>query len=143
MYNLSALSRNDIKKIEDYWVEIDEYRKKLQYREWELLHKHRETDENIGGGKSNRTSDTTFVKATALVEDKKYNNLKSIVDGIDRLYRDLDKDSKTIVDMRYWDKENNFFEWEEIADQLFMSRNKVLRKRNALIDKTAEVIGFV
>ena len=140
---MSTLSRNDIKKIEDYWINIKEYKKKLQYREWELLHKHQMPDENIGGGRSNRTSDTTFVKATALVEDRKYQSLRAIVEGIEKLYEELDVDSKTIVDMRYWDNGSNFYEWEEIADNLYISRSKVLRKRNALLDKTADVIGFV
>lgn len=140
---MSALSRTDIKKLEDYWIKYEEYKKRMQFREWEIMNPHREQDENIGGGKSNRTSDTTFVKAAALVEDKKYNNFKAIVDGIANLYAQLDDDQKKIVDMRYWDKESNCYEWEDIADELFMSRNKVLRKRNLLLDKTAEVTGFV
>jgi len=45
--------------------------------------------------------------------------------------------------MRYWDEENNCYEWEEIADRLNMSRSKVLRLRNGLLDDMADKIGWV
>ena len=135
-------SRQDIQKLEDYWINLEEYKKQLKYREWELLNPHQAEDTNIGGGKSNRISNTTEQKALTLSEDKLYQNLKQIVNVIEELYRELDNDSKTIVDMRYWCK-NDFFEWEDIADRLFMSRHKVLRKRNLLINETAKRIGWV
>ena len=134
---LTTLSRLEIQQIERYWITHEENRKQLRYMEWELLNPHNETDTNIGGGKSNKISNPTERKAIILAENKKYSNLKSIVEGIDKLYTGLDDDLKTIVDMRYC------YEWEDIADKLYMSRRKVLRKRNVLIDKTAEVIGFI
>ena len=117
-------------------------KKDLKFREWELLHQHKEQDENIGGGKSSNTSDTTFMKANALVEDKVYNNLKNIVETIEKLYPQLDDIQKKIVELRYWDKEG-CWEWEDIAAELNISRNKALNKRNALIDKTAEKLGWI
>ncbi len=44
--------------------------------------------------------------------------------------------------MRYWDTEKNCYEWEDIADRLYMSCNKVLRKRNAVIDETAKRLAW-
>lgn len=52
------------------------------------------------------------------------------------LYRELDED------MLYGDKDG-YYEWEDIADKLYMSQHKVLCKRNILIDKTAERLGGV
>lgn len=37
---MPTLSRSDIQTIERYWIELEQYRKKLKYREWELLHPH-------------------------------------------------------------------------------------------------------
>lgn len=136
-----ALTRTDIKKIEEYWINHEQNKKQMKYREWELLHPYQE-EERIGGISSGRISNTTQQKAMVLLDDKLYQNLKHIVDEIDKLYVDLDEDSKTIVKMRYWCK-NDFYEWEDIADKLFMSRHKVLRKRNILIDETAKRIGWV
>ena len=137
------LSRHDIQKLEDYWINLHQYKKDLKYREWELLNAYQEADTNIGGGKANRISDTTGNKAIVLAEDMKYQNLKRIVHTIECMYKELDHDQKTIVDMRYWDKNKEAYEWQHIADELYMSVQRVLRKRNMLIDETANRLGFV
>jgi len=66
---MSKLSRHDIQKLEDYWINLNEYKKQLQFREWELLNPYKETDTNIGGGRSNGISNTTGRRATILAED--------------------------------------------------------------------------
>ncbi|WP_409370325.1 transcriptional regulator [Lysinibacillus sp. 38-6] len=138
---MTSLSRSEVQTIEKYWIDYEVYKKKLKYREWELLHPHNEQGELVGG-RSNTISDTTAKKATVLANDAYYQNLKRIIKTVEDLYRDLDDDMRTIVDMRYWDKDG-CYEWEDIADKLYISRHKVLRKRNILIDKTAERIGWV
>lgn len=140
--NMSKFNDADLKKIEGYWIQLEKLKKDLKFREWELLHQYKEEDKNIGGGKSSNTSDTTFMKANALVEDKVYQNLKNIVETIEKLYPQLDDIQKKIVELRYWDKEG-CWEWEDIAAELYISRNKALNKRNALIDKTAERLGWI
>lgn len=139
---MTTLSRLDIQKIEKYWINHDLNKKQLRYLEWELLNPHNPEDMNITV-KSNKIGNITQSKAIILAEDKKYQNLQHIVKSIDSFYKELDDDLKTIVDMRYWDKEGNCYEWEDIADTLYMSRNKVLRKRNLLIAETAKRIGWV
>lgn len=136
------LSRHDIQKLEDYWINLQQYKKDLQFREWELLNAYQEADTNIGGGKANRVSDTTGNKAVALAEDELYRNLQRIISGIERLYATLNDDEKTIVDMRYRTK-RGYNEWEDIAYELGYSRRKVLKIRDNLIDRTALEIKFV
>ncbi|MFM9535710.1 transcriptional regulator [Lysinibacillus sp. IITD104] len=138
---MPTLSRSDIQTIERYWIELEQNKKKLKYREWELLHPHNEGGEMVGG-RSNAISDTTAKKAMLLANDDYYQNLKRIIKTVEDLYNELDEDMRTIVDMRYWDTDG-CYEWEDIADKLYISRHKVLRKRNILIDKTAERIGWV
>ncbi|MFJ7697076.1 hypothetical protein [Lysinibacillus fusiformis] len=79
---------------------------------------HKETDINIG--KYNRISDTTGNKAIILVEDKNYQHLKNVITTLEQLYKELDHDQKTIVDMRYIDKQEAY-EWQHVADKLYMS----------------------
>ena len=138
-----VLSRTDIQKLEEFWANHNDNKKQLKFREWELLNPSQEVDENIGGSSSGYISNPTERNAIRLLEDKLYQNLKLIVRTVEMMYVELDADTKTIVDMRYWDKENACYEWEEIADKLFISRSKVLRKRNNLIDETAQRIGWV
>lgn len=138
---MSKLSAVQNKTIEEYWSGLDDLKKQLRYREWELLNAYQETDTNIGGGKANRISDTTGNKAIILAEDKNYQHLKNIITTLEQLYKELDHDQKTIVDMRYFDK-RECYEWQHIADELYMSVQRVLRKRNMLIDETARRLGW-
>lgn len=138
---MPTLSRSEIQNIEKYWIEYEQYKKKLKYREWELLNPHNEQGELVGG-RSNTISDTTAKKAMVLANDAYYQNLKRIIKTVEDLYSELDEDMRTIVNMRYWDKDG-CYEWEDISDKLYISRHKVLRKRNILIDKTAERVGWV
>lgn len=139
---MAEISKVTLKKIEDYFINYEENKKKLYYRELELLHPYREQDQNIGGGKSNRTSDTTMMKAAALAEDARYSHLKQVTTVVEEVYRELDDDQKTIVEMRYFDKDE-CYEWADIADKLYMSVQRVLRKRNRIIDKTAKKLGWL
>lgn len=135
------LSVEENKLIEKYWYEIDEYKRKLKFREWELF-ENTERDENIGGGKSNTIGNPTAAKAMKLLQDEKYQHYKRIIDSVMSVYADLDKEMQTIVHMRYWDK-YDVNEWEDIATSLYMSRSKVLRKRNLILDRTAEKLGWL
>ena len=128
------------KTIEEFWSGLDELRKQLKFREWELLNPHQE--HVMVGSRSGKVSDTTGNRAMLLAVDKNYKHLQNIVSSIEKVYSALDDDMQTIVNMRYWDKEG-VFEWEDIADKLYISRSKVLRKRNLLIDKTAERLGWM
>ena len=138
---MKKLSDAQAKLIEEYWTEIDEYRKKLKFREWELTENH-STDTNIGGGKANTISDPTAQRAILLANDERYQNYQRIIKAIDGLYPQLDDDQKTIVQMRYWDKQE-CYEWQHIADKLYMSVQRVLRKRNNLVDETAKRLGWI
>lgn len=139
---MSKITPAQNKTIEEYWSNLDSLKQQLRYREWELLNAHKETDENIGGGKANRISDTTGNKAIILAEDKNYQHLKNIIVTLEQLYKELDHDQKTIVNMRYFDKKE-CYEWSHVADKLYMSVQRVLRKRNMLIDETAKRLGWL
>lgn len=139
---MNKLSPGQNKTIEEFWIYHNENKRLLHFRELELMNPCHEADGNIGGGKANHISNPTERKAIVLSEDERYQHLKKTIDAIEGLYKELDDDLKTIVHMRYWDKEG-CYEWEDVADKLYMSRNKVLRKRNVLIDKTAERMGWL
>lgn len=113
---MTKLSKIDIQKIEEYWKGHEANKQKLKSLEQDSL---------------------------ATVDEMLYSNLKNITQSIDLLFPTLDEDLQTIVNMRYWDINNNCYEWEEIADTLFISRYKAMRKRDVLIDKTASLIGWI
>lgn len=137
---MKKLTRYDIQTLERYWTEYHDNKKKLKFREWELLNPGGQ--EELVGGRSSGISDSTGRKAGILLSDALYQNLQRIIKAVEVLYNNLDEEMQTIVDMRYWSGEV-VYEWEDIADELRISRNKVLRYRNILIDKTAEKVGWV
>lgn len=139
---MKSLNQIDIKKLEEYWIKHDENKKMLQFREWELT-ENPEQDDNLGASSTRVVTKPTEQLAILLLNDVLYQNLQTIVKSVERLYKWADPDVKTIVDMRYWDIDRNCFEWEEVADRLNLSRSKVLRLRNSLLDDTAELIGWV
>lgn len=135
------LSRHDIQKLEDYWFNLNNYKKELRHRELDLLNPVSDEGE-IVGGRTNKISDTTGNKAIILAEDELYQNLKRIVTGIEKISRNLTEDEQVIVDMRYRSPKG-MNEWEDIVYELGYSRRKVLAIRNNLMDKTVEEIKYV
>jgi len=136
------LSKHEIQKLEDYWINLNEYKIKLRHRERDLLEAWQETDVNTGGGKGAHISDTTGNKACILADDLMYQNLKRIVHTIEAMLKELDEDQEVIVNMKYLSNKEAY-EWQHIADELGMSVQRVLRKRNNLIDETAKRLGWV
>lgn len=141
---MRTLNRHDIKKLEEHWINHNENIKRLKYREWELMSKNSD-DENSGGGSNSvrQVSKPTEQLAVKLSEDKLYQNLLTITKVVSKLYEDLDEDAKTIVNRRYWCSGRDFLEWEDMAFELGMTRYKVLKIRNDLLDDTARLIGYV
>ena len=141
---MRILNRHDIKKLEEHWINHNENIKRLKYREWELMSKNSD-DQNSGGGSNSvrQISKPTEQLAVKLMEDKLYQNLTTIIKVVEKLYKELDEDTEAIVNMRYWCNSRDFMEWEDIAFELGMTRSKVLRMRNSLLDETARLIGYV
>lgn len=136
------LSKHEIQKLEDYWINIDDYKLQLRHRERDLLEAWTESDTNQGGSRSGNISDITGNKAVILADDLMYQNLKRIVHTVETMYQELDDEQKVIVDMKYFAK-REAYEWQHVADALDMSVQRVLRKRNNIIDETAKRLGWV
>ncbi|EON73955.1 YozE family protein [Lysinibacillus sphaericus] len=114
------LEKFEIEVLESYWTNFKENKKRVQHRELELS----QSGENPA-------------------EDAFIQRYTTITKAIEQIYSELDEDLKTIVDMRYWNRSGMSEDWLIIADCLYMSRSKVLKKRKWLIEKTAESIYWV
>lgn len=114
------LEKYEIEVIENYWIDIEEIKKRVKHREYEVLQSGENPAENA------------FIERHT-----------TIINGIEQLYSELDEDLKTIVDMRYWNPSGISEDWLIISDRLYMSKSQVLKKRKWLIEKTAERIYWV
>lgn len=137
---MSKLSTVQNKTIEEYWYNINEYKRQLRFREFELLNPYNEFE--MVGGRSGKITDTTGSRAMLLVEDKKYQHIQSIIKAVESVYKQSDDNMKKLIHMRYWFDEIQD-EWDDIAANLYVSRRTALSMRNLLIDKTAERLGWL
>jgi len=136
-----AIERYDIKKLEDYIKNIKQYRKQLRFREYELLENHETI--NPDGGKSNLPGRPVEQEVLVKYKDNKYNSLYNIVRGVDKLLDELEDETLEMIRLRYWDCPIDCNQWEQIADRFHVSKTTILRKRNAMLIKLADYIGYV
>ena len=134
------IAPNDLGKMEQYWEGHKANKRLMKLREIELLHPHLLAEENTGI-RSGAISKPTENKAMILTEDAYYCNLKRIVTTVEDLYEQADEDTKKIIHLRYWSED--YYDWETIADKVYMSRFAALQKRKTLMVKTMEKIGWV
>lgn len=143
------LSKPDLKKIEEYWKNLNAMKGQLSYRRYELLYQPQ--DMNIGGGKSNLITSPIEREVVKLHEDELYANLSKTITAIEDIYRSATDEQQEIVQYRYWDKDYLIYEWEDIAHELTKQRKddkivsvySVLRLRRKLMEETAKRIGFI
>lgn len=136
-----TIERHDIKKLEDYIKNIERYRRELKVREYELLENHE--PENVGAGKSNISNNPIERESIKKLSDNRYNNLRNIVKGVDKLIYESDEDTQDLMRLRYWECPIGCYEWEDIADYFGTSKTSILRRRDAMINRLAEFIGYV
>lgn len=137
---MQTLERHDIKKLEGYIKNIKQYRKDLKFRGYEILENH--DLENIGAGKSNMPGNPIEREVLKRFNDKKYNNLDNIVSSVEKLIANVDDETLEIMKMKYWN-ELDEYSWEDIADELFISRRTLGRRRDKWLLLLAEYMDYV
>ena len=82
--------------------EYPRYEDYIKRREEELLNPYTPQDTNQGGGKSNRTSDTTAVKAITLADDRILQRIKFQYRAVKNTYESADEVTQEIIDEYYF-----------------------------------------
>ena len=129
------------KQIEIILQEYPRYEGYINRREEELLNPYTPTDTNIGGGKSNRTSDTTAVKAITLADDRVLNRLRFQYEAVKRTYEQADEITQEIIE-EYYFKQPRTKTWDGIALQVHTSKRSCFRIRKAFFSKLADELGL-
>ena len=129
------------KQIEIILTEYPRYEGYINRREEELLNPYTPTDTNIGGGKSNRTSDTTAVKAITLADDRILQRIRFQYRAVKRTYDSADEVTQEIID-EYYFKQPRTKTWDGIALQVHTSKRSCFRIRRAFFSRLADELGF-
>ena len=129
------------KQIEIILSEYPRYEGYINRREEELLNPYTPTDTNIGGGKSNRTSDTTAVKAITLADDRILQRIRFQYRAVKRTYEQVDEITQEIIE-EYYFKQPRTKTWDGIALQVHTSKRSCFRIRKAFFSKLADELGL-
>ena len=129
------------KQIEIILQEYPRYEGYINRREEELLNPYAPTDTNIGGGKSNRTSDTTAVKAITLADARILQRIKFQYWAVKNTYNQADDITQEII-REYYFKQPRTKTWDGIALQVHTSKRSCFRIRKAFFSKLADELGL-
>ena len=129
------------KQIEIILQEYPRYEGYINRREEELLNPYTPQDTNQGGGKSNRTSDTTAVKALTLADDRILQRIRFQYLAFKLTYDSADEVTQEIID-EYYFKQPRTKTWDGIALQVHTSKRSCFRIRRAFFSKLADELGF-
>lgn len=143
------LTKEDIPKLEQYWMNYEELKRQLTYRKYELL--YQPSDSNVGGGKSNLPGNPTESEVITLDKDKKYCNLRDTIQAIEDVYNNATDDQRDIIGYRYWNKDLTVTTWDDIAHELtkkqegdkVISTHSAKRIRTKILNDTAVRIGWI
>ncbi|MGX7108337.1 DUF722 domain-containing protein [Facklamia miroungae] len=130
-------------QIECTLSEYPDYERLLRERKNEILYPYNEfQDENIGGSRSPKISNTTESKALSLVKDKQLNRIKFQKQAIEKCLDHSGRGVKEIIKMYYFTKPR-VKTWEGIAQDVNFSRRQCINLRNNFFSRLADELGFI
>lgn len=112
----------------------------IKQREEELMHPYRETDENIGGGRSSFISNPSERMAITISEDRRLANLERNRDVIDKCMDQTDVVTKELIRYMYIDYNLNTI---RAAQETNISERHARRLHKRFIETIADEIGIV
>ena len=107
----------------------------------ELVHAHRQTDTNIGGGKGNLPGDPTGNVATRLASDTELTAMQGIVDAVDWLYENANVTEQRFMKLYYFTRPQTLT-LEGVSMQMYISTRHLWRIRRDLAHRMAHRLGW-
>lgn len=140
MRNIFELSKNDLWWLEDKFNRYGQIDKEIAIRKEEL--KIKQPDENIGGGKTNKTSSPTENQVMKEQLDPYISSRLKWKKAIDKIYNNCTEDEQKILRLKFWNN-TNYHSWTNIADMCYISKTKVYEMRYSILQRFAKEIGYI
>lgn len=137
---MSRLSKPAFQHIESEIFRYHETKKEVNRLRQEIMY-GKPFDENIGGGRSNLPGDPTGNIATAVVTNRKLQNMERFVHAIETVYEQSTDEHKRLIRLKYWTKPQTRT-WEGIAQELNVGRMTAFRWRKEIVYAIAELLGL-
>lgn len=135
------LKKATFKHIESELYSYHDTLKEIEQLRKDIMFCKDNSDENIGGGRSNLPSSPTERIATRLATHKRLNQLEEVANAIQKVYTGLPEDYQKLVRLKYWTKPQTLT-WEGIADKIPVSRRTAFNMRDEIIYAISEVLGW-
>lgn len=140
MRNIFELNKQDLWWLEDKFQRYQQMDKEIAIRKEEL--KIKQTDENIGGGKSNTVSSPVESEVIKSMNDEYIREREKWKQGIDDVYNHCTENEQKILRDKFW-SDQNYLSWQEIGEMNFTSRTKIYEIRYSLLQRFAKKIGYI
>ncbi|WP_288531053.1 transcriptional regulator [uncultured Secundilactobacillus sp.] len=138
------MKRSTIRKVEDILRDYPKLDKYIEQRESELRYPMSQTDDNVGGGKSNYPDhDGPLRTLITIDEDRKINALKRQRDVIGDLLDECDKDTKTLIQELYFNRHPQFtIEGLVMNNYVEVSRRTAFKLKKEFINELAKALNL-
>lgn len=115
----------------------DHIKKRIESLKYPVVH----TDENIGGGRSNLTTDPTERLAITLADDLMLSNLRNIKKAVEVVLDDLEPRARDVIELYYMEKPR-LLTWSGVAMETNYSSSQCRRIRNLVFKEIAKKLGL-
>ena len=136
---MGKLSNSQLKALDELLFDYVSIDHKIAVRKLEISDVPN-TDENIGGGRSNVVSKPTENLVTKWDSDRRLNSLYAQKYAVESTLNVLDADMTKIFWLR-WSR-GSVNTWDAIAGKMHMSIKTIYRKRQRILEIFADFYGF-
>lgn len=133
------ISKNRLNYYDELFSQYPTLPKRINLRKAELM--VRETDENIGGGKSNIRSKPIETQVIKELSDRKLQWLELQLETVYNVLLSLDDEKAKLVRMKYEDN-HGLDTWADVAKKLHYSTATVYRMRYTILELFANLLGL-
>lgn len=140
MRNIFELSKDDLKWLEDKFERYKQLDKEIAIRKEEL--KMKETDENIGGGKSNTVSSPVEIQVIKEQSDPYIKTRLIWKQGIEKTYHESSEEVQQIINDKFWG-DRSYLSWVAIGEDYYISKTQIYRLRYNVLETFAKKIGYI
>lgn len=137
-----GLRQETFKYVEGILNTYNRYEPWIKQRKEAVAHPYKIVDENIGGGKANRTSDPTGDTASRLAIDKQLQNLQAEYTAVKETLRESRPVTRDIIQLYYFDRPRTKT-WDGIAVEVNYSKKTCLNLRDQFVCDVADKLGLV
>lgn len=112
----------------------------IRQREEELMYPYQAyQDENIGGGRSGQTSDTTARMAITIADDRRLSNLEKNRNTVDACLNDTDEVTKDLIYQMYITNEYSVI---RASQEINITDRHARRLHSKFVEKVADELGL-